>query len=369
MRTVRGTYAEAKIFTDDVEGYAEAQVRMICDNEMAEGSAIRLMPDIHPGKVGPIGLTMTVRDKVIPQLLGVDIGCGMTCVKLNKENAEFQKLDRVIRENVPSGFAIRREQHHLAEGFPYEKLCCARHINRQKAERSLGTLGGGNHFIELDRGTDGKLYLVVHTGSRHLGEEVAEYYTKLAGSSLKERGVDVPYYMSYLEGAEMEAYAEDVQIIQDYAERNRQIIIREILKGMKWKAVEQFSVPHNYLDASGMLRKGAIAAGEGDRVAIPANMRDGVILGIGLGNEDWNRSAPHGSGRRMKREDVKDQYTVSDFKKEMEGIYSSCVGTDTLDEAPFAYRSIEEVAERIRDTVQITEILKPVYNYKAGSRK
>lgn len=369
MKTVKGIYAEAEIFTDDVEEYAKAQVKMICDNEVARGSKICLMPDIHPGKVGPIGLAMTVRDKIIPQLLGVDIGCGMTCVELNKEHVEFQRLDRVIRENVPSGFAIRREQHHLAEEFPYEKLRCARHIDRQKAGRSLGTLGGGNHFIELDRGTDGKLYLVVHTGSRHIGEEVAEYYTKLASTSLKEQGSEIPYYMSYLEGEKKEAYMEDVQIIQDYAECNRQIIVREILKGMKWKAVEQFSVAHNYLDASGMLRKGAIAAGKGDRVIIPANMRDGIILGIGLGNADWNNSAPHGSGRRLKREDVKNQYTVSDFKKEMKGIYSSCVGADTLDEAPFAYRSIEEIAEQIKNAVQITEVLKPVYNYKAGSRK
>ena len=342
---------------------------MICDNQVAEGSKIRLMPDIHPGKVGPIGLSMTVTDKVIPQLLGVDIGCGMICVKLNKNTAEFQKLDRVIRENVPSGFGIRKEPHHMAEEFSCEKLRCARHINRQKAERSLGTLGGGNHFIELDRGEDGSLYLVVHTGSRHLGEEVAEYYTKLASTSLQERGLEVPYYMSYLEGEQKEAYVEDVQTVQGYAELNRQIIVREILKGMKWKAVEQFSVAHNYLDDFGVLRKGAIAAEKGARVIIPANMRDGMILGVGLGNEDWNRSAPHGSGRRMKREDIKSRYTVSDFKKEMKGIYSSCVGADTLDEAPFAYRSITEIADRIGDTVQITEILRPVYNYKAGSKE
>ena len=369
MKTVKGIYAEAMIFTDDVEEYAQAQVKMICDNQVAEGSKIRLMPDIHPGKVGPIGLSMTVTDKVIPQLLGVDIGCGMTCVKLNKNTAEFQKLDRVIRENVPSGFAVRKEPHHMADAFSYEKLRCVRHINRQKAERSLGTLGGGNHIIEVDRGEDGSMYLVVHTGSRHLGEEVAEYYAKLASTSLKEKGLEVPYYMSYLEGEQKEAYVEDVQAVQKYAEWNRQIIVREILKGMKWKASEQFSVVHNYLDAFGMLRKGAIAAEKGDRVIIPANMRDGMILGIGLGNEDWNCSAPHGSGRRLKREDVKSRYTVSDFKKEMKGIYSSCVGADTLDEAPFAYRSLAEIAERIRDTVRITETLKPVYNYKAGSRE
>lgn len=369
MKTVKGIYAEAKIFTDDVEDYALAQVKMICENEVAEGSTVCMMPDIHPGKVAPIGLSMTVTDKVIPQLLGVDIGCGMTCVKLNKNNAEFQKLDRVIREKVPSGFTIRKDAHHMAEEFSYEGLHCIRHVNRQKADRSLGTLGGGNHFIELDQGDDGSLYLVVHTGSRHLGEEVAEYYTKLASTSLKEQGKEVPYYMSYLEGENKTAYLEDVQIIQRYAEWNRQIIVREILKGMKWKVVEQFSVPHNYLDDLGILRKGAISAKKGEPVVIPANMRDGIILGMGKGNVAWIYSAPHGSGRKLKRDDVKNQYTLSAFKKEMEGIYSSCVSADTLDEAPFAYRSITEIVEQIRETVEVTKILKPVYNFKAGSRK
>ena len=369
MKTVKGMYAEAKIFTDDVEEYAEAQIKMICDNEVAVGSTICMMPDIHPGKIAPIGLSMTVTDKVIPQFLGVDIGCGMTCVKLNKNNAEFQKLDRVIRENVPSGCAIRREAHYMAAEFSYERLHCIRHINRQKAERSLGTLGGGNHFIELDKAADGSLYLVVHTGSRHLGEEVAEYYTKLAGICLKEQGKEVHYYLSYVEGDHKAAYLEDVRIIRQYAEQNRQIIVREILKGMKWKAEEQFSVAHNYIDDSGILHKGSISARSGEKVIIPANMRDGIILGIGKGNVQWNYSAPHGSGRKMKREDVKNQYTVSEFKKEMKGIYSSCVGSDTLDEAPFAYRSIAEIAEQIIDTVEVTEILEPVYNFKAGSRK
>ncbi len=369
MKTVKGIYAKAKIFTDDVDDYAQAQVKMICDNEIADGSTICMMPDIHPGKAAPIGLSMTVTDKVIPQLLGVDIGCGMTCVKLNKNNVEFQKLDRVIRENVPSGFNIRKVPHYMAEEFSYEGLHCLRHMNRQKADRSLGTLGGGNHFIELDRGSDSSLYLVVHTGSRHLGEEAAEYYTKLAAACLKEQGIEVPYYMSYLEGENKAAYLEDVQIIQRYAAWNRQIIVREILKGMKWKAVEQIVVPHNYLDDSGILRKGSISARKGERVVIPANMRDGVILGVGKGNAQWNCSAPHGSGRKLKREDVKKQYTVSEFKKEMKGIYSSCVSADTLDEAPFAYRPVTEIAEQIKDTVEITEVLKPVYNYKAGSKR
>lgn len=369
MKTIKGIYTEARIFTDDAEEYAQAQVKMICDNEAAKGSTICMMPDIHPGKIAPIGLSMTVTDKVIPQLLGVDIGCGITCVKLNKNNAEYQKLDRIIQEGIPSGFAVRKEPHRMAEEFSYEGLHCIHHINKAKADRSLGTLGGGNHFIELDKGKDGSLYLLVHTGSRHLGEEVAAYYTKLANTCLKEQGKEIPYYLGYLEGENRSDYLEDVQIIQRYAEWNRQIIVREILKGMKWKAVEQFSVAHNYLDDCGSLRKGAISAKKGERVAIPANMRDGVILGIGKGNVQWNYSAPHGSGRKLKREDVKNRHTVSEFKKEMKGIYSSCVSEDTLDEAPFAYRLITEIAEKIKDTVEITEILKPVYNFKAGSKK
>ncbi len=369
MEMIKGIYADAKIFTDDAEEYAKAQVKMICDHEAAKGSTIRLMPDIHPGKVGPIGLSMTLTDKVIPQLLGADIGCGMTCVKLNKDHVEFQKLDKVIREQIPSGFVIRKEMHSMAEKFSYEELCCSRHINKEKAKRSLGTLGGGNHFIELDRGADGSMYLVVHTGSRHLGEEVAEYYTKLASRCLKEQGQEIPYYMSYLENDNLAAYLEDVQALLQYAEWNRQIIVREILKGMKWKALDWFSTAHNYLDDFGILHKGSISARKGERIIIPANMKEGIILGIGKGNAEWNYSAPHGSGRRMKREDVKNQHTVSEFKKAMKGIYSSSVGAGTLDEAPFAYRSITEIAEKLEDTVEITELCRPVYNFKAGNKK
>ncbi len=369
MKIVNGIYANATIFTDDVESYAEAQVKLICDQEAAKGSTICLMPDIHPGKAGPIGLSMTVTEQVIPQLLGVDIGCGMTCVKLNKQKAEFQKLDTAIRQQIPAGFAIRKDVHPMALEFPYEALHCFRHIHEDKALRSLGTLGGGNHFIELDRGADGSLYLIIHTGSRHLGRETAEYYTKLAAKRLKKLGKNIPYFLSYLEGDDKNAYLEDVALIQQYAELNRQIIAKEILNAMKWKAVEQFSIAHNYLDSLGVLRKGAISAGKGERVIIPVNMRDGVILGLGKGNAAWNLSAPHGSGRRLKRADVKSSHTVSEFKKEMKGIYSTCVGSDTLDEAPFAYRSMEKILAQIGDTVEVTEILKPVYSFKAGSQK
>ena len=290
-------------------------------------------------------------------------------VYINEKLAEFQKLDAVIRQQIPAGFAIRKDIHPMALEFPYEALRCFRHIREDKALQSLGTLGGGNHFIELDKGPDESLYLIIHTGSRHLGQEMAEYYTKLASKKLKKQGKNVPYFLSYLEGDDKNAYLEDVALIQQYAELNREIIAREILKAMKWKAVDQFSVAHNYLDALGVLRKGAISAKTGERVIIPVNMRAGVILGLGKGNAAWNFSAPHGSGRRLKRTDVKSRHTVSEFKKEMKGIYSTCVGSDTLDEAPFAYRAMEDILKQIGDTVEVTEILKPVYSFKAGSRK
>lgn len=264
---------------------------------------------------------------------------------------------------------IRKTPHYMAEGFSFDRLSCGHKINRQKAKNSLGTLGSGNHFIEIDKGNDDSLYLIVHTGSRHLGKEVAEYYTKLASDSLKESGKNIPYYMSYLEGENKKAYIEDVKIIQRYADLNRQIIIKEILKGMKWKAIEQFSVAHNYIDVFGTLHKGSISAKKDERVIIPANMKDGVILGKGKGNAEWNYSAPHGSGRKIVRKDVKNQYTVSQFKKDMKNIYSSCISAEILDESPCAYRSIKEIAEQIKDTVEITDILKPIYNFKAGSKK
>ena len=345
---------------------------------------VSLMPDTHTGMGMPIGGVIAAKGVVIPNAVGVDIGCGMAYTETNirvediknvmtGNGSLIQAIVGDIMRNIPVGFA-----HHKTEMPCYTLDVAFEEMDRYEEDAELlgqleagyfqiGTLGGGNHFIELDKGTDGSMYLVIHTGSRHLGEEVAEYYTKLANSRLKEQGKGIPYYMSYLEGTDRADYMEDVQIIQKYAEWNRQIIVREIVKGMKWKAVEQFSAEHNYLDTSGILHKGTVSARNGEKVIIPANMKEGAILGIGKGNEEWNYSAPHGSGR--KREDVKNQHTVSEFKKEMKGIYSSCIGTETLDEAPFAYRSIKEIAEQIKDSVEVTEILKPVYNFKAGNPK
>lgn len=371
MDIIKGNYAEAVVYTDDIEEYAKAQIQLICDNEISKDTDVRVMPDVHPGKVGPIGLTMTLGERVIPNLLGVDIGCGMLMAKVRTKGLEFQKLDKVIRENVPSGFDIRQKPHPMAEEFDLCRLNCHGHINEEKAKRSLGTLGGGNHFIEIDKGEQ-DTYVVIHTGSRHLGVEITENYIREGQEHLKAKDLDVPYELTWLEGELKEVYLHDVAVAQEYAALNRRIILREILKGMKWKESECTESVHNYMDVLSdgrkILRKGAISAREGQQVIIPINMRDGVIIGFGKGNMDWNESAPHGSGRKYKREDVKNNFTVSAFKAEMKGIYSSCIGAGTLDEAPFAYRDIKSILDHIRDTVVVTEILRPLYNYKAGEK-
>ena len=371
MKEIIGNYANAKIFTDDVEAYAEAQIKMICDDPVSSGSKIRIMPDVHPGQVGTIGLTMTIGERILPNLLGVDIGCGVTCARVKGKQIELQKLDSVIRKSIPSGFRVRNTIHHMAEEFPLEKLRCPGEINWDKAFLSLGTLGGGNHFIELDRDTEGRFYLVIHSGSRHLGKEVTERYLRAGAERLKKEGVEVPYPMTWLAGEIMEDYIEDVKTVQEYAQLNRKIMLWQILKEMKLKCEEEFSSVHNYLEESEgirILRKGAISAKEGEQVIIPVNMRDGVVLGKGKGNLEWNNSAPHGSGRRIQRSEVKQHYTVSAFKNEMKGIYCSCIGADTLDEAPFAYRDMEKLLVDIKDSVEVTDILKPVYNFKAGGK-
>lgn len=377
MIPIKGIFTEAHIMCkEELEGsqidhYALAQVQMICDNKTSEGSAIRVMPDVHPGKVGPIGLTMTIRERILPSLVGIDIGCGMLAVKIGKIRNDYQKLDTVIRDNVPAGIKIRDKAHRKAPEFVFERLRCYKHIRSDKALLSIGTLGGGNHFIELDQDENKETYMIIHTGSRHFGKEVAEYYMAAGQKELKEKGItDVPYEMTYLSGTLMNDYLNDIAIVQEYAELNRRIIASEIIKGMKWKEKETVSCIHNYVDFSGVtpiLRKGAISAKEDENVIIPINMRDGVILGKGKGNAEWNNSAPHGSGRIASRDVTLNSHTVSEFKESMKGIYSSCISKDTLDEAPFAYRDIDYIKEAIKDTVDITKLLKPVYNYKGGN--
>ena len=366
---LNGKYASAVVFTDNIEDYAKAQIKMICDNEAAEGSRICIMPDVHPGKVGPIGLTMTIKERIIPNLVGTDIGCGISCTFIGKKNVEFQKLDKVIRECIPAGGNIRKEPHRYSNDFDFADLLCGKYVNRSRGLHSLGTLGSGNHFIELDRDDEGNLYLTVHSGSRHLGKEVTEYYLREGQKQLKQRGFHVPYEMTWLEGELMQNYLHDATVVQGYAMLNREIIIREICKKMKWKPDYSGECIHNYVDENMVLRKGTCSAYKGDAVIIPVNMRDGVILGIGKGNEEWNFSAPHGAGRIMNRKDVLDQFTVSEYKKSTGGIYSSTVCRETLDEAPFAYRTLDEILEIIGDTVEVKKIIKPVFNYKAVERR
>lgn len=375
MITIYGRYANAIVYTIEdeqygIDEYARKQLQMICNNQSAEGSKIRVMPDVHPGKVGTIGLTMTVGDSILPSLVGVDIGCGMNLVKINAKHVEFQKLDKVIRENVPVGGNVRKKAHKYSDDVDLKQLECYKAIDNIKAEVSIGTLGGGNHFIELDKDDDDNIYLIIHSGSRHLGIEVAEYYLKRGQkeSQMKKCGF-ASYEMTCLTGDLKDAYCHDIAIIQKFAEKNREAMINEIVTNMKWKITDSCACIHNYIDFSydiPILRKGSISARDGEKVIIPINMKDGVILGTGIGNEDWNFSAPHGAGRIFKRSEVKDYYTVSEFKKAMDGIHSICINKDTLDESPFAYRKINDIVNAIGNTVKIDSIIKPIYNFKAG---
>ena len=399
MLEVTGKHNQAKIFTDVVDQASIAQVIELCNQEFAAGSRIRLMPDIHAGAGCTIGTTMTITDKVVPNLVGVDIGCGMETIRVREGHMELQKLDKLIYEKIPSGFDIRAKAHRYLDQIDLEELCCARHVDLLRAEKSIGTLGGGNHFIEVDRDDEGQLYVVVHSGSRHLGVEVAKYYQeegykalnrtddgslqelvaelKVAGrqkeiqKELKRlknlKRTAVPRQLAYVEGTLFEQYIHDMKLVQQFAELNRQAMIDEIVKGMKLHVEEQFTTIHNYIDTDAMiLRKGAVSARAGERLLIPINMRDGSLLCVGKGNEDWNCSAPHGAGRLMSRGEAKQSFTVSEFKKQMEGIYSTSVGRSTLDECPMAYKGMEDILDNIGPTAEVVKIIKPIYNFKAG---
>ena len=366
MKRVQGIYAEALIFTNDIEDYALAQIQQLCDQEAFQNCKIRIMPDVHPGKVGPIGFTSTLGSKIMPNIVGSDIGCGITIAKLKQKKVEFQKLDRVIRENIPDGSRIRRKPHRFAEQLRLEELKCFHSIQMERVCGGLGTLGGGNHFIELDKDENDDLYVVIHTGSRHFGKEVTDFYLSQGQTYLLEKKIHIPYELTYLEGNLMEDYLHDMEIVQEYAAYNRKTILDELVKGMKWKIIEEYSSVHNYVDPKDrILRKGAVSAHKGETVLIPINMRDGLLIGKGIGNREWNYSAPHGSGRILRRDQVKEHYTVSAYKKEMKGIYSSCISKETLEEGPFAYRGIQEILEAVTDTVAVQQILKPIYNYKS----
>ena len=373
MIELQGKYNTAKVFTDNIEQEAISQIINLLNQEFVQGSQIRIMPDTHAGTGCTIGTTMTITDKVVPNLVGLDIGCGMETVILRDTHVELQQLDKVIHEHIPAGFSIRRKPHMFMEEVNLNELRCSNQVNLNRAELSLGTLGGGNHFIELDKDDDGRLWLVVHSGSRNLGKQVAEYYQKAAAKNLEKKRIKVDKNLAFAEGQLFDDYIHDMAITQHYAELNRKAIVREIVKQMKFKVEDSFTTIHNYIETSPsqgldtrILRKGAISAKAGERVLIPINMRDGSLICIGRGNPDWNYSAPHGAGRRMSRSAAKGSITLSQFKESMEGIYSSTLNKSTIDEAPFAYKPMDEITANIADTAEIIQIIKPLYNFKAA---
>ena len=399
MLELQGKYNTAKVFTNVVDETSIAQVIELCNQEFVFGSKIRMMPDIHAGAGCTIGTTMTIKDKVCPNLVGVDIGCGMYTLQLKEKHIEFGNLDEIIRQYIPSGFNVRVTAHRLAEQTRLSELRCLKHINRDRAEMSIGTLGGGNHFIEVDKDDEGSLYLVIHSGSRHLGKEVANYYQNLGYEKLNRcdeneiktlvktlkatgkqqqieaeikklksvKRTNIPKDLAYVEGTDFDDYLHDMEIVQEFAMLNRRAMADVIIRQMKLHVVDEFTTTHNYIDIQNhILRKGAVSAETGEKLLIPINMRDGSLLCVGKGNEDWNCSAPHGAGRLMSRAAAKESFTVSEFKNQMQGIYTTSVNSSTLDECPMTYKSINDIVDNIGPTAEIIKIIKPVYNFKAG---
>ena len=398
---IKGKVNTAICYAKVVEEEAIEQIRRMCDYPMTEGSEIRIMPDVHAGKGCTIGTTMTVKDKVVPNVVGVDIGCGMYTVNLGKSDIDFAQMDEAAH-CIPSGMNVweGRKEH-----FDLTGLACYRELkDAKRLERSLGTLGGGNHFIEIDEAADGTRYLIIHSGSRNLGKQVAEHYQNLAVKldrgydryfeqreeiihTYKEMGrkneiegalkqlhftvyesePSMPEDLCYLFGRYLEDYLHDVEICQAFARRSREKMVEIILERTGMRAVEGFHTIHNYIDTEEMiLRKGAIAAHNGEKVLIPINMRDGSVLAVGKGNAEWNYSAPHGAGRIMSRAKAKSTLTLTDYRKTMEGVYTTSVNEQTLDEAPMAYKSLADIIDVIRESVDIIDVMKPIYNFKAS---
>lgn len=394
--------ADLKIFTNNIEPEAVNQVYNLVKQPAFKDCKVRIMPDVHAGKGCVIGFTANLGDKVIPNIVGVDIGCGMLTVKLGIVDIDLEALDKAIRKRVPSG---RNVHDGRFVKFPdIQKLHCYRYLkDTRRLERSIGTLGGGNHFIELDTDEYGYKYLVIHSGSRNLGKQVAEYYQNLAveimqgkdklfeaqkqliaeykatgrkseiEKAIKElhrkfnpNPLGIPKELCYLTGEYREMYLHDMKICQDFARVNRSTMAIAILDEMNLIPIDAFETIHNYIDIeSNIVRKGAISAQKDELLLIPINMRDGCIIGFGKGNEDWNCSAPHGAGRLMSRSQAKEVIKFEDFEKSMSGIYTTSVNISTIDESPMVYKPIEEIVENISDTVEIIKIIKPIYNFKA----
>ena len=399
MVEIKGKVNTAICFAKVIEDEAIEQIRRMCDYEFTEGSQIRIMPDVHAGKGCTIGTTMTIVDKAVPNVVGVDIGCGMYTVQLAQREIDLECLDEAAHF-IPSGMKVwegRQVRFDLTELRCFRALKDSRYL-----ERSLGTLGGGNHFIEVDRAADGTLYLVIHSGSRNLGLQVANYYQSLAidlnkgkeeyftkrdaliaeykaagrrteiQEALKqlrwqEKETTIPEDLCFVYGQYLEDYLHDVEICQRFARQNRELMAQILLDRSGLTAVSAFHTVHNYIDTEErILRKGAIAAHKGELVLIPINMRDGSVLAVGKGNPDWNYSAPHGAGRIMSRTTAKETLDVEEYRREMEGIYSTSVNEATLDEAPMAYKSLADIIDVIAESVDVIEVLKPIYNFKAN---
>ena len=401
MLEIKGKMNTAICYAKVIEDVAIEQIKRMCDYELTAGNKVRIMPDVHAGKGCTIGTTMTVTDKACPNIVGVDIGCGMYTVKLADKSLDFEKIDETCHY-IPSG---RNVWDGRKERFDIQELKCYRALkDTKRLARSLGTLGGGNHFIEIDKAADGTHYLVIHSGSRNLGKQVAEIYQQLAidlhagkedyfkrreeiirtykeagrrveiQDALKElakeytaKTPDVPEDLCWLYGSFLGDYLHDVEICQRFACRNREIMAETILERTGMSKEEAFHTIHNYIDTNEMiLRKGAIAAHKGERVLIPINMRDGSVIAVGKGNPEWNYSAPHGAGRIMSRGKAKETLSLEEYRASMEGIYTTSVNESTLDEAPMVYKSLDDILDVINEAVDIVDIIKPVYNFKAG---
>ena len=394
MKTITGTYSSAIVYTDIIEETAEEQIKLLCDQPFVKGSRIRIMPDVHAGKGCVIGFTADLGDMVIPNIVGVDIGCGMYTVELGKIGIDFEKLDEAIRKNIPSGMKVH--EGRIVRFPELMELKCYRELkDTKRLERSIGTLGGGNHFIEIDSDDEGNKYLVIHTGSRNLGTQVAEHYQSLAyelmcgkdklfrqqneliarykaegrrseiqaaikelRSSFQAHECFTPRELCYLTGEYREMYLHDMRICQEFASLNRVTIAGLILSaafGMELSDCQRFETIHNYIDhESNIVRKGAVSAKKGEKLLIPINMRDGSLICIGKGNPEWNCSAPHGAGRLMSRRAAFSTLSMEQYRKEMKGIYSTCVVPDTLDESPMAYKSMEEIIAQIEPCLLYT---------------
>lgn len=392
--------ADLKIFSDIVEDSAREQIDLLLSQPAFSDCKVRIMPDVHAGAGCVIGFTANLGEKVIPNIVGVDIGCGMLTVDLGKIDIDYEKLDEVIRTNIPSGMSVHGFRT-TPEGFITKLNCCAALKNIERLRSSMCTLGGGNHFIEIDQNSEGNKYLIIHTGSRNLGKQVAKYYQDLAIkrmgdegnflrakdeliSFLKEQGREkeiessikvlrglfqrtvLNKELAYIEGNDRARYLHDMQICQRFASLNRNMIGQLICDAMNWKIVGTFETIHNYIELeTNMVRKGAISAKKGEKILIPLNMRDGCIIGIGKGNEDWNCSAPHGAGRMMSRGQAKRELSLEEYQQSMEGIFTTSVSIITIDEAPQAYKPSAEILKYIEETVEVVDLIKPVYNFKA----